>query len=563
MIPMGMDKRALVTLFILSSTIPLIITSEVQFIHAQTYQTITIGADGSVVPVTELLEHKDKVYSLTGNISGRIVVKADNIVIDGAGYTLEGNEIEGNGTGIDLLSGPNNVTISNIRIKGFINGITLSGSNNVLTGCTLTDCSRGISLYNAFANTISDNNVDSNKIGFGIDYSSNNAFMNNRLNNNTTPIAIGEEAWFNSLDSSNSVDSKPIYYLVNKKDLVISPFTHPEIGYLALVNCTNITVKNLHFFNSTMSGMVLAYTTKSTITQNTITNLTIGIYLYECSNSSITDNYLANMKKHAIYIKSTSTNVISGNNIENNHVGVYLEGANQVIYHNNFLNNSKHADASEWDSMSFVPLPNGMHLWDNGYPLGGNYWSDYTGTDANSDGIGDTPYIVSQYRNNTDPYPLISRVNVSSSLQDSLPSVSPSPTQQPTSVLSASLAESASALDFGNKVNFTVSVGGGKAPYTFAWYMDNSLVQTTNSPYFSTDNASVGAHHVHVKVTDSTGDTAETLTVEFNVLPNPNSTSNPSPSPSVAEFPTWVVLPLLMVTFVGVVLGRKFAVNHK
>ena len=34
----------------------------------------------------------------------------------------------------------------------------------------------------------------------------------------------------------------------------------------------------------------------------------------------------------------------------------------------------------------------GVNHWDNGYPSGGNYWSDYTGVDG--DGIGDTPYII-------------------------------------------------------------------------------------------------------------------------------------------------------------------------
>jgi hypothetical protein len=53
-------------------------------------------------------------------------------------------------------------------------------------------------------------------------------------------------------------------------------------------------------------------------------------------------------------------------------------------------------------------------IWDNGYPDGGNYWSDYTGTDVysgagqnmpGSDGIGDTPYVIDAH--NRDNYPLM------------------------------------------------------------------------------------------------------------------------------------------------------------
>jgi hypothetical protein len=46
-----------------------------------------------------------------------------------------------------------------------------------------------------------------------------------------------------------------------------------------------------------------------------------------------------------------------------------------------------------------------VNIWDNAYPSGGNYWSDYSGVDANSDGIGDTPYVIDT--NNQDPYPLM------------------------------------------------------------------------------------------------------------------------------------------------------------
>jgi len=40
--------------------------------------------------------------------------------------------------------------------------------------------------------------------------------------------------------------------------------------------------------------------------------------------------------------------------------------------------------------LSYLPL----NIWDNGYPSGGNYWDDYTGSDINGDHIGDSSYNI-------------------------------------------------------------------------------------------------------------------------------------------------------------------------
>ncbi len=110
-----------------------------------------------------------------------------------------------------------------------------------------------------------------------------------------------------------------------------------------------------------------------------------------------------------IYLESSSGNTISGNNITNNNLcGIYLGaqggGSNNTIHHNNFIN----------CQVRFESGTSYGNIWDDGYPSGGNYWSDYVGTDIyggpnqdepGSDGIGNMSYIIDT--NNQDCYPLM------------------------------------------------------------------------------------------------------------------------------------------------------------
>jgi parallel beta-helix repeat protein len=114
------------------------------------------------------------------------------------------------------------------------------------------------------------------------------------------------------------------------------------------------------------------------MTSNSLT----GIWIVGSSNNSVTENKLAENRQYGISLESSS---------------------NASIYHNNFIHNTN--QVSTYDSTG---------TWDDNYPSGGNYWSDYNGTDSlkgpeqnqlGSDAIGDTPYTCDQ--TNVDNYPLM------------------------------------------------------------------------------------------------------------------------------------------------------------
>jgi len=120
-----------------------------------------------------------------------------------------------------------------------------------------------------------------------------------------------------------------------------------------------------------------------------------GIEFFSASNNNIFGNIISNTKR-GIFLDMDSTNInITGNTISDNwDYGIWICSSSNVIHHNNFFNNTQHA------------IDSGINIWDNGYPSGGNYWDDYTGADADDDGIGDIPYNISG-GSNQDLYPLM------------------------------------------------------------------------------------------------------------------------------------------------------------
>ncbi len=129
-----------------------------------------------------------------------------------------------------------------------------------------------------------------------------------------------------------------------------------------------------------------------------------GIGLESSSSNSISGNNITANIFYGIGLGFSSGNTLSGNNIANNADGIVLEySSNNRVFHNNLINDANQVYSS-----------NSVNVWDEGYPSGGNYWSDYTGEDTHSgqhqnlpgnDGLGDTPYIIDA--DNRDNYTLM------------------------------------------------------------------------------------------------------------------------------------------------------------
>ncbi len=394
--------------FVLMSAV-FVTTLNAPLVRAQ--GAIYILPDGSISPSTALLTTADNItYTFVGNVNEQITVQRNNIIINGNGYTLQG---PGLGTTEDgfYLSGMSNVTIKNTPITGFAVGIRLvsSSDSNLLYDNNVTaNYGYGIWLDNSSDNVLSDNTVTSN-VGYGIllnSSSDNNSLSANNFTTNNYGVWLGISdantfsgnnvmasnfgIWFSSCDNNSLFDNT----VANNNN-----------GFYLDQSSGNVFSGN-NFTANISDGVYLDHSSSNILIGNSMINNTYGVYLLISSNDTLSGNNILD-NGYGVYIDHSSGNVLSENTCTTNREdAVELnEASGNSIFHNNFINNTLLQAYVEG------PFNESINAWDDGYPSGGNYWSDYSGADTlsgpyqnvtGSDGIGDVqnvinPVIIDQY----------------------------------------------------------------------------------------------------------------------------------------------------------------------
>ena len=216
---------------------------------------------------------------------------------------------------------------------------------------------------------------------------------------NKTLSLVGEDAETTIIDGSGAGTS---ILTIVADNVTLSGFTVKncsKIG-ICLKNSIGATISG-NIISDCRCGLALVSSNYNTIIDNDVLNNTyIGIWFISSSYNIFEDNIIEFNYMYGIVFAGTpgcNLNIVTGNNIKGTR-GLYHTGAgfdldmysrDNIAYHNNFIHNRPY---NAWDS------------GDNGWDIGceGNYWSDYIGTDADGDGIGDTPYDWCR-----DNYPLI------------------------------------------------------------------------------------------------------------------------------------------------------------
>jgi parallel beta-helix repeat protein len=121
-------------------------------------------------------------------------------------------------------------------------------------------------LYVCVNNMLENNTANSNgEYGIHLDDTCNNYLTGNTMSGNKYNFRVASSftdlsVYTHNVDTSNKVEGKPIYFLVDKKDQQIPT----DAGTVCVVNSTNITVRDLTLTNNGQ-GTLFAYTTNSRI----------------------------------------------------------------------------------------------------------------------------------------------------------------------------------------------------------------------------------------------------------------------------------------------------------
>jgi parallel beta-helix repeat protein len=335
------------------------------------YSTIQAAVDASKPGDTILV--LDGTYCESVNISKSLTI---------VGESSSGTVIDGH---VDIRS--DNVEFRRFTIRsgtGATSGVGLdmgSSSGCIITNNIITSCNHGrgfgVWIWNGLNNTISENLISQNEAGivlsFGASY---NKIGNNTISHNLY-YGILLETGVSGLSNMETVASADDDYVGN---VIVGNDMFGNLWNIAVLSC---------YSNTEIVG-------------NRLANSGYGVFFarsyipsdYAC-NATITGNWVANCRE-GIRIDADFNHVI-GNTVMNcTTFSICVRGSstNNTVYHNNFINNAKQVNQTGINT-----------VWDDGYPSGGNYWSDYNGTDSNGDGIGDTPYVIDEY--NRDNYPLM------------------------------------------------------------------------------------------------------------------------------------------------------------
>jgi parallel beta-helix repeat protein len=439
---------------------------------------IDAASDGDTVYVFNGIYWSVVIDNKTINLVGE---DRNNTIINGTGsgtavFIMHTNwvnmtnfNVSGGSYGIKLINSSNNTIKDNIMLLHY-SGINLykSSDNRIINNIILNllgsfNDRSGIELNWSHRNLILNNNCSFSFIGILVEWSSYNIIQNNICNNNFWDgIHIEDTSYWNKIiGNTASRNNKTGIFMgglgqgePNRNYITDNIVLNNNLDGIWIRWALENDIINNIFSSNSRFGIHLLWVKNINITSNIVTNNNVGgVRLHHSTDNNITVNTFSENNGSGIDIYSSSNNSITKNTVSlNMGYGFHLEASsNNSIYHNNIIDNNIQA----FDDMD-------DNIWNDSYPSGGNYWSDfdepsegaydnYIGPDQDvlgNDGIvdngtikggGKNPYVIDL--DSQDIYPLIIPVDTIPPIIKNLQPPDGSTTTDNTPIISADYAD--------------------------------------------------------------------------------------------------------------------------
>ncbi len=195
----------------------------------------------------------------------------------------------------------------------------------------------------------------------------------------------------------------------------------------------SVTHNNLHYGVHVGTAVDIAYySDNNDVWYNSIDGPATGVYINgqsgECTGNIVSRNAITTTREYGVYVYSSSSNRVENNTIRNSMdegIRVYLSSNvyivnnsvigsinygvdlhdcdNTLVYNNSLVSNNGATDTYAPSHVQAVNNGSGNQWY---YKNHGNYWSDWTVPDNDTNGIVDSPYTLDGDSGSNDPYPL-------------------------------------------------------------------------------------------------------------------------------------------------------------
>ena len=286
-----------------------------------------------------------------GNSGTVLTITGPRVQVSGLTFRHSGSDLADFDSGIMILAPGTTVTACHVEGNGF--GIYLRGAgdcvvewNEIFGAAEVPAAARGngIHLWKTSGNRITGNLIHDKRDGIYLSYADGSLIGGNRIYDTRFGIHF-------------------MYSHQNR--LLTNSLTANSVGAILMFSRQLLVEGNI------MTG-----------------SRRHGLVLKQLDNSRILRNVFAGQNR-GLFVQQANQNRFEGNIIATNDIGLYLSNGSEdnVFVANAFIRNTDQVWQPPFETQQGRSGPN--RFSENGR---GNYWSDYTGSDRNHDGIGDTPY---------------------------------------------------------------------------------------------------------------------------------------------------------------------------